>query len=203
MRKIVFPGEMLADRPFRTRGVYVRDGKTYAALIGLYDDETGNFIPLEGVYEPQVGDVLIGVVTDLKPNGYVVDTGLPHDAVISSRDLRGEVDVGDVIVAKVRSVDEVKNISLMDPVVLKGGKIIEISPVKVPRVIGKKGSMLAQIMDKTGSKIVVGKNGRIWISGGNEYLATKAILKIESEAHTSGLTDRIAKYLESNGDENE
>ncbi len=200
MRKYVFPGDKLADRPFRTRGVYVEDGKTYAAVVGLYDEETGNFIPLEGVYEPQVGDVLIGIVTDLKPNGYVIDTGLPHDAMLSNRDIREDLDVGDIVVAKVRSVDEVRNISLTDPVVLKGGKLIEISPVKIPRVIGKKGSMLAQIMDKTGSKIVVGKNGRIWISGGNEYLATKAILKIESEAHTSGLTDRIAEYLENNGD---
>jgi len=58
--------------------------------------------------------------------------------------------------------------------------------------------MLDQIKEKTNSKIIVGKNGWIWIREGNVSLTRESILKIEKEAHTSGLTDKIAKFLEDN-----
>ncbi len=203
MRRIVFPGELLSDKRITSRGIYVENGKSYAALIGFYDDEKEVFIPLEGAYEPNVGDLLIGIVSDVKPNGYVIEVGLPSDTFMSARDFREPLGMGEIIVAKVKSVSETRSISLADPAVLKGGNIIKISSVKIPRVIGKKGSMLSQIKDATKSKIIVGKNGWIWIKGGNEYLATKAILKIEKEAHTSGLTDKIGEFLKNNenGDE--
>ncbi|MCX8206179.1 MAG: exosome complex protein Rrp4 [Candidatus Micrarchaeota archaeon] len=199
MRRIVYPGYKLADKKLSGRGVYYEGGASYAALVGFFDDEAGVLIPLEGAYEPEVGDLLVGFVSDIKPNGYRIYTGLPNNTFMSSKDFRDPLDVGDIIIAKVREVDELKDISLVDPVLLKGGNVIRISPVKVPRVIGKKGSMLMQIKEATGSNIVVGKNGWIWISGGNEYLATRAILKIEAEAHTSGLTDRIAEFLKKGG----
>lgn len=199
MRKIVYPGCKLADRKLSGRGIYYENGASYAALIGFFDDEAGTLIPLEGAYEPEVGDLLVGFVSDIKPNGYRIYTGLPNNTFMSSKDFRDPLDVGDIIIAKVRDVDELKDISLIDPVLLRGGNVIRISPVKVPRVIGKKGSMLTQIKEATGSNIVVGKNGLIWISGGNEYLATRAILKIEAEAHTSGLTERIAEFLKKGG----
>ncbi len=37
----------------------------------------------------------------------------------------------------------------------------------------------------------------VWLKGGNIALATTAIRKIEDEAHTSGLTERIKNLLES------
>jgi len=199
MRRMVFPGDLLADGRIESRGVFVEDGKSYASLLGLYDDSSRVFIPLEGAYEPQEGDLLLGVVSDMRPNGYYIDTGMPNETFLSSKDFKETLEVGDIIFAKVRSVDEVKNISISDPMILKNGNIIHVSPVKIPRIIGKKGSMLSLIKDATGSKIVVGKNGWIWISGGNAYLATKAILKVESEAHTSGLTDKMAEFLKKGG----
>ncbi|MEM3364740.1 MAG: exosome complex protein Rrp4 [Candidatus Micrarchaeia archaeon] len=199
MRKLVFPGDLLFDGQLRTRGVYVENGKSYASLIGLYDDSTKAFIPLEGAYEPQEGDLLIGVVSDVRPNGYYIDAGMPNESFLSSKDYKEPLEVGDIIIAKVRGVDEVRSVTISDPAVLRGGNIIHVSPVKIPRIIGKKGSMLMQIKEATKSKIVVGKNGWIWISGGDTYLATKAILKIESEAHTSGLTEKIAEFLKKGG----
>lgn len=199
MRKMVFPGDLLANERIQSRGVYVENGKSYASLLGLYDEGSKEFIPLEGAYEPQEGDLLLGIVSDMRPNGYYIDTGLPNETFLSSKDYKEQLEVGDILLAKVRSVDEVKNITISDPAVLKGGNVIHVSPVKIPRIIGKKGSMLMQIKNATGSKIVVGKNGWIWICDGNAYLATRAILKIESEAHTSGLTDKIAEFLKKGG----
>ena len=81
---------------------------------------------------------------------------------------------------------------------LKGGRIIEVNPHKVPRIIGKQGSMVMMIKDATKCNITVGQNGLIWIDGEpmNELLALQTIRKIEKESHMSGLTDKIKEYLE-------
>ena len=77
--------------------------------------------------------------------------------------------------------------------------MVEISPAKIPRVLGRKGSMLKVIEEKTGCTLAVGQNGRILVWGDDPQrvnLAVKAVLMIEREAHTSGLTDRVALMLE-------
>ena len=67
----------------------------------------------------------------------------------------------------------------------------------MPRLIGKKGSMINMIKDKTGCKIVVGQNGLVWVKGKQEMeqIVKDTIKLIEKEAHTSGLTDRIKNRL--------
>ena len=84
---------------------------------------------------------------------------------------------------------------------IRGGKVIEINAYKVPRIIGKQGSMITMIKDATGCSIFAGQNGRIWIRGQTpeaEMLATKAIEIVENESHIPGLTDRVKKFLEDN-----
>lgn len=81
---------------------------------------------------------------------------------------------------------------------LRGGRILEIIPAKVPRLIGRKGSMINLIKNETDSRLIIGQNGRIWLNGRTleiELVIEKAIRKIESEAHTSGLTDRIKEFI--------
>lgn len=69
---------------------------------------------------------------------------------------------------------------------------------RVPRIIGKKGSMITMLKKETGAQILVGQNGRVWISGKSrdeEAIIAEAIRKIEAEAHTTGLTDRVREFL--------
>ena len=89
------------------------------------------------------------------------------------------------------------NVSTRDPKCrkLQGGIVVEISAAKVPRLIGKAGSMISLIKNKTGCFITVGQNGRIWIKGENDALAIEAVKKVEELAHTSGLTDKIDEFL--------
>jgi exosome complex component RRP4 len=78
------------------------------------------------------------------------------------------------------------------------GQIIKITPTKIPRVIGRKGSMISMIKQETGCHILLGLNGVILITGKtleDEQLAMMAIRKIEEESHTSGLTDRITQMI--------
>jgi exosome complex component RRP4 len=47
--------------------------------------------------------------------------------------------------------------------------------------------------------MIVGQNGCIWFKGNNfedEFLVLQAIEKIDREAHTTGLTDRVKEFLE-------
>jgi exosome complex component RRP4 len=73
-----------------------------------------------------------------------------------------------------------------------------VTPTKIPRVIGRKGSMISMIKQETGCQIILGLNGVVLVTGKNledEELAISAIKKIEEESHTSGLTDRITQLL--------
>ena len=109
---------------------------------------------------------------------------------------------GDLIVAKVASYDRYHDpqLTVGEPGLGKitKGQIMNITPTKIPRVIGRQGSMITNIKNETGCQIILGKNGMILITGKNpkyEELAMAAINKIEEEAHTSGLTDRITQFL--------
>jgi exosome complex component RRP4 len=109
--------------------------------------------------------------------------------------------VGDSVILRVRDVDSSMKIelALRDPNLhkLRTGQIVEVEPVKVPRVIGHGGSMISMLKKETNCSIFVGQNGRIWIDGKDEdvELLSKALRKIELEAQRSGLTDRIYNFL--------
>ncbi|HIQ10296.1 MAG TPA: RNA-binding protein [Euryarchaeota archaeon] len=198
-RWLVVPGEVITEEHVKLGpGVYIRDGKVVAKVLGLAEvrDGVARVIPLEGKYVPKVGDSVIGIIVDVKIPGYDVDINSPYMAFLPKDSVEGEADYGDVVVGTIKYVDEVRNALLENAVVLKGGELIHISPSRVPRVIGKNASMINLLKNMTGAAILVGANGRIWIHGGHLGVAKEAIFKIEREAHISGLTDRITKFLE-------
>ncbi|EQD63266.1 exosome complex RNA-binding protein Rrp4, partial [mine drainage metagenome] len=110
--------------------------------------------------------------------------------------------VGDYVYAKILSINEIKEswITMKDVGLkkLEGGTLVTISAPKVPRIIGKGGSMVNMIKDSTHTRIMVGQNGIIWLDGApeNVIVAIDAIRMVEKEAHTVGLTDRVKKFLE-------
>jgi exosome complex component RRP4 len=58
--------------------------------------------------------------------------------------------------------------------------------------------MISMIKQETGCNIILGVNGVVLITGKtleDEQLAMMALLKIEAESHTTGLTDRITQML--------
>ena len=81
---------------------------------------------------------------------------------------------------------------------LYSGTIVKIDPTNVPRVIGKQGSMITTIREKTQTRIQIGQNGCIWIDGKGDdiSLAQKAVEMIDEEATSKGLTKKIEKLLE-------
>ena len=168
-------------------------------------------IPLTGKYAPKRGDVVIGKIINMSFSFWYVDVGCANDAVLALQgtpeyiekgaDLSQYYNFGDVITAKVSSVTRgVVEISMKGPGLrkLSSGKLIRVTPSKVPRIIGKQGSMISLIKDKTGCRIIVGQNGIVWIQGEPEmeFVATDAIKLVDEKSHLEGLTDEITKYLE-------
>ncbi|MGZ4919645.1 MAG: exosome complex RNA-binding protein Rrp4 [Halobacteriota archaeon] len=212
-KTIVVPGDLLSNEAARAAdGTYVEDEKVYALIYGLLDRRDRiRVIPLSGKYLPIVGDIVIGLVTDISFSNWKIDVSSPYEALmhiseyprrIDSSEMAKIMGVGDLAIFKVIDVDRSMKVELAPKEgqlrVLKSGRIIEVSYTKVPRVIGRAGSMISLLKSKLDVNIFVGKNGRIWINGKaeDEELAIKAIRKIEREAHTSGLTDRITAFLE-------
>ncbi|HII39403.1 TPA: RNA-binding protein [Candidatus Micrarchaeota archaeon] len=193
-KRIVFPGEQVAERPLRLEGCFAEDGKTYAAVVSVAQED--RVIPLKGRYLPNYGDYVVGIIKDERFSGYSVELNSPYEGQLSNRDTREEFHTGDIVLVKIMAVDEVNNAIVVEPRRLSEGEILEVESVKVPRIIGRNGSMLAILRQHTGTEIIVGKNGRIYLKGGNTTLATLAVLKICREAHTNGLTDRITSFLQ-------
>jgi exosome complex component RRP4 len=151
-------------------------------------------------------------------NGWNVDINSPYSAFLSlteveikGRKPNDSLDLDDSIIAKVIGIDPKMKVSLTmkDKVCrpIRFGRIVAINPTRVPRVIGKKGSMIKLLKGELGIQIIVGQNGLIWLSGDRKRvdIAEEAIYIIEREAHTEGLTDRITEFIKSRkeGKENE
>jgi exosome complex component RRP4 len=214
MRKIVMPGDLVAKNPKAAGGgTYVENGKVYAKFLGLLDktDTSVRVIPLKGRYIPSSGDVVIGIVREVTANGWVVDIYSPYQAflpvseypenALKNRKVNEVLDIGDAIIGKILNIDPKMKVTLtMKDRVCKPvrvGRIVAINPARVPRVIGKKGSMVKSLKSELDLQIVVGQNGLIWLNGDRRKvsIAEEAIYIIEKEAHTEGLTDRITEFI--------
>jgi exosome complex component RRP4 len=209
---IVVPGQLLSDNGKRSGpGTYTLDGKVYAAQAGIprVVDGVIRVIPVSGRYRPERGDNVIGIVTDIKPNLIEVDLGGEITAVLRLPERETpplKLTLGDVIMAEVKS-SGLRGVFL-DPEGLqkiKSGILITINAAKVPRLIGRKGSMIQLLKKETGCDFWVGRNGLVVVSGrtaSSEFAAISAINLIEREAHSQGLTERVVQLLKSlKGDE--
>jgi len=216
-RQLVMPGELLAEGDYSAgKNTYREGNKVYASLVGLNNvaGRTIYVVAFRGCYMSVPGDLVIGKVVDLRLGGWIVDINSPYPAILPTSEAFGRIfnsrkdemtdflDVGDLVVAKVIAFDRTR-----DPVLtiresglgkISEGHIMKIMPTKIPRVIGHRGSMIGLLQKETGCHITIGQNGLILVSGKNpeaEAAAVRAIYTIEQEAHTAGLTDKVAQLL--------
>lgn len=218
-KEIVIPGQELAEGLdyLPGQGTSREENKIISNYLGLVsvNERFVKVIPLSGRYTPKVNDVVIGKVVEIGFYGWTLDIGSAYNGVLSIRDaaefierdddLTKYYDFGDLVIVKINKVTRNKSIDLTTKgpglKKLMGGKVIDVTPSKVPRMIGKQGSMIQLIKEKTGCNIIIGQNGRVWIKGNStdkEILASNAILKIEQESHREGLTEKIKNMLEKN-----
>ncbi len=216
-RDLVLPGQALAVGPVKPGDyVYVdKKGVLRSTKVGLADikDDEIRVVPLAGGYIPREGDLVIGTVSKVAGNTILVNINSAYmGIIIPPRGLRGasrakyNLSPGDVVLAKVKAFNGASTplLSIEGEGLgkLQGGRIYVINPTRVPRVIGKRQSMLMLLRDKLGPDIIVGQNGVIWFnprSLRHALLFEKILQKIEREAHVSGLSDRVLQLIESSG----
>lgn len=216
-RDIVTPGEtIVSGSDYLPGDSTARDGNDIVATRYGLSDLSGRFvkvIPLAGVYIPRNGNSIIGKVVDITFNGWIIDINSPYmgflqvmecSKYVNKNDLTEYLDFGDMIIANVfavkhRGVD----LTLRERGLgkLEDGMIIPINPNKVPRVIGREGSMINLIKEGTGCNITVGQNGLVWIKGRTveaELFAKEAIMLIVEKSFVDGLTEKVQEFLAKN-----
>ena len=221
-RKYVIPGDVITTGPYRADdNVHLFGDKIIATAVGISEvyDSGVRVIPLTGVYVPRIDDFIIGIVKSHTSLSWELDINSCYPGILPAQDVFGrdfnpKVDelnsrlkTGDLIAARVansdRSRDPLITISDRDLGKIDDGELIKISPTKVPRLIGKRGSMIQTIESATKAQITIGQNGYVVVSCEEPeglLKALDAIKMVEEQAHVPNLTEKIQEMLGSNSE---
>lgn len=216
-RRVVIPGEIIVSgEDFLPSEGARREGRDIVASRFGLAEEAGKVIKviaITGAFIPRKNNVVIGRVVNITMNGWLVDIDAANSGFIpideSPRFInKSEMDqflaIGDVVAAKIwsitgRGIDlSLKGIGLGR---LEGGFIFRVIPNRVPRVIGREGSMISLIKEKTGCTITVGQNGWIWIRGQTldaQIRARKAVEFVTDKVYVEGLTEKMEAWFGEN-----
>ena len=221
-KRHVIPGEVIVSGPYRAEQNTVLEGdRILATTIGLSDVHDGSVrvIPLTGGYYPKDDDLVIGKIISHSAMSWEVDINscysgmLPATDVFGrdfsshSDDLSSKLRKGDLIATRIVNSDKTRDplltISGRELGKIDYGELVEISPSKVARLIGKRGSMIQMIESATRAQITIGQNGLIVIACEDSdglLRAINAVELVEEKAHVADLTDRISEMLELKSD---
>jgi exosome complex component RRP4 len=216
-RKYVVPGDKIIEGNFRPLMNVIKTGNSIIATrIGIAEAGRDGIkvIPLSGVYIPRVNDIVIGKITDHSSLSWEVDINSCFSAHLPAQDVFGrdfsparddmnrQLSTGDLITARIIAFDRTRDPMLTvqdkDLGKIPRGELLRISATRVPRLIGKRGSMIQTIEQATQTRIMIGQNGIIVVTGkrlDGTQLAIRAIKMVEEEAHMSNLTQRIKILL--------
>ena len=221
-RKYVIPGDVITTGPFRPeQNVMLEGEKIIATAVGIseiYDDSV-KVIPLTGKYIPKIDDLVIAKVNSHTSLSWELDINSCYVGFLPAQDVFGrdfsahadeltsKLKTGDLVAARIANFDRTRDplvtISDRDLGKIDSGILITISPSKVPRLIGKRGSMIQMIEMATNAAITIGQNGWVVVSCENPeglLKAKKAIQMVDEKAHVANLTDQVKEMLESKGE---
>ena len=222
-RKYVIPGDLVTTGPFRPeQNVILEGNKIISTTIGIseiYDDSV-RVIPLTGKYIPKINDLVIGKVISHTSLSWELDINSCYVGFLPAQDVFGrdfsahadelasKLKSGDLVAARIANFDRTRDplvtISDRDLGKIDSGDLVKISPSKVPRLIGKRGSMIQMIEMATNAAVTIGQNGWVVVSCETPeglLKAKKAIEMINEKAHVANLTDQVKEMLEIKEDE--
>ncbi|MDE1826523.1 MAG: RNA-binding protein [Thaumarchaeota archaeon] len=223
-RRYVIPGDVIVTGPLRPeQNVYQEGDRIISTCVGISEifENAVRVIPLTGVYVPKTNDLVIGKVVGTSPLSWEFDINscfigfLPAQDVFgrdyspTKDELKQRLNIGDLVAARVanfdRSRDPLLTVQDRDLGKIDAGELIEIAPSKVPRLIGKRGSMIQSIEMATKAIITIGQNGWIVVSCDDPeglLKAIEAVKMVDALAHTPNLTERVKSMLGIPEDEN-
>jgi len=221
-RKYVIPGDVVTSGPFRPEQNVVLEGNkiisTTVGITEIYDDSV-RVISLTGKYIPKINDLVIGKVLSHTSLSWELDINSCYVGFLPAQDVFGrdfsahadeltsKLKAGDLVAARIANFDRTRDplvtISDRDLGKIDSGALVEISPSKVPRLIGKRGTMIQTIEMATDAAITIGQNGWVVVSCESAeglLKAKKAIEMVDAKAHIANLTDQVKEMLESKGE---
>ena len=221
-RKHVIPGDLVTTGQFRPeQNVILEGNKIISTAIGISEiyDDTVRVIPLTGKYIPKIDDLVIGKVLSHTSLSWELDINSCYVGFLLAQDvfrrdfsahadeLTSKLKTGDLVAARIANFDRTRDplvtISDRDLGKIDSGSLVKISPSKVPRLIGKRGSMIQMIEMGTNAAVTIGQNGWVVVScESSEGLlkAKKAIQMVNDKAHVANLTDQVKEMLEIKGE---
>ena len=214
-RVVVVPGEIIVSGEdyLPSEGARREGNDICANRFGLAE-EAGRVIkviPLTGAFIPRRNNQVIGRITNVTMNGWVVDIDWATNAFIpideSPRFInKSEMDqflaIGDTVSAKIWNINQRGiDLTLKGPGLgkLEEGVTFKVASARIPRVIGREGSMIKLIKEHTQCDVAVGQNGVVWLRGEtieNELKARKAIERITAKAYVEGLTEQMERWFQ-------
>jgi exosome complex component RRP4 len=216
-RRYVIPGDKIVEGNYKPLMNVMKSGDyLISTRVGIAEagKDGVKVIPLSGVYIPRVNDLVIGKVIDRSSLSWDVDINSCFFAHLPAQDVFGrdfsparddmgrQLSIGDLIIARIVSFDRTRDPMLTvqdkDLGKIPYGEFLKISPTRVPRLIGKRGSMIQTIEQATQTRVIIGQNGIVVVTGRDTdglSLAVKAIKMVEEESHTTNLTQRVKTLL--------
>ncbi|KAJ7359085.1 exosome complex exonuclease rrp4 [Mycena albidolilacea] len=182
--KITWPGESITSSQayMRGHGTYVENEEVVASVAGTIE-RVNKLITVRAIrtkYNPEVGDLVVGRITEVQPRRWKVDANSRQDAVLmlSSVNLPGGVqrrklesdelqmrnffEEGDLLVAEVQAFFADGAMSLHTRSLkygkLRNGQLVTIPPILVRRL---KSHFITL---PCGVDLILGLNGYIWVS---------------------------------------
>jgi len=182
--KLTYPGESLTSSQtyMRGHGTYVENEEVIASVAGTIE-RVNKLVTVRAIrtrYNPEVGDLVVGRITEVQPRRWKVDANSRQDAVLmlSSVNLPGGVqrrklesdelqmrtffEEGDLLVAEVQAFFSDGAMSLHTRSLkygkLRNGQLVTIPPILVRRL---KSHFIAL---PCGVDLILGLNGYIWVS---------------------------------------
>ncbi len=221
-RKYVIPGDVVTTGPFRPeQNVVLVGDKIISTTIGIseiYDDSV-KVLSLTAKYLPKIDDLVIGKVISHTSLSWELDINSCYVGFLPAQDVFGrdfsahadelasKLKTGDLVAARIANFDRTRDplvtISDRDLGKIDSGDLVKISPSKVPRLIGKKGSMIQMIEMATDAAVTIGQNGWVVVSCESPeglLKAKKAIEMVNDKAHVANLTDQVKEMLDKKGE---
>ncbi|KAI0721003.1 exosome complex exonuclease rrp4 [Cerioporus squamosus] len=184
VQRLTVPGESITSSHafMRGHGTYVEDEEVIASVAGTVE-RVNKLITVRAVrsrYNPEVGDLVVGRITEVQPRRWKVDANSRQDAVLmlSSVNLPGGVqrrklesdelqmrtffEEGDLLVAEVQAFFADGAMSLHTRSLrygkLRNGQLVTVPPILIRRLKSHFVSL------PCGVDLILGLNGYIWVS---------------------------------------
>ncbi|KAG6845022.1 hypothetical protein H0H87_001543 [Tephrocybe sp. NHM501043] len=209
--KLTYPGESLTSSQayMRGHGTYVDNEEVIASVAGTIE-RVNKLVTVRATrtrYNPEVGDLVVGRITEVQPRRWKVDANSRQDAVLmlSSVNLPGGVqrrklesdelqmrsffEEGDLLVAEVQAFFSDGAMSLHTRSLkygkLRNGQLVTVPPILVRRL---KSHFIAL---PCGVDLILGLNGYIWVSKHVKESDQEGEEGFDAEAVYSNLNDKI------------